>query len=91
MRGRRLVPTCYTIRNIIGDISPGDSKSESGISLLNWQFEASQDMLSWQILDKRVHYPEAQIMRGPPSPQVQMLTKKGAVSSWGIDPDCISH
>lgn len=68
--GRRLVPTCYTIRNCIGDLARGDSKAESGLTLLNWQFEASLDMISWQILDKRVYYPEQEVMRGPPSPMV---------------------
>ena len=68
--GKRLVPSCYTLRNCIGDMSPGDSKSESGISLLNWQFEASSDMVSWIILDKRVHWPEGEMLRSPPSLKV---------------------
>jgi hypothetical protein len=75
---------------VIGDTVPGDSKAESGSTLLNWQFEASVDMVSWVILDKRVHYPERDIMRGPPSLKVQDLTKKEAVSTWGIDPFAVS-
>ena len=86
LQGRRLVPSCYTIRNVLGETRPGDSKSESATTLLNWQFEASSDMVSWVILDKRVFYPENQIMRGPPSSKVQQLAKKGCVSTWGIDP-----
>ena len=85
LEGRRLVPQCYTIRNCIGDSRKGDSKSECGVTLLNWQFEASLDMLSWEILDKRVHYPNLKIMKGPPSKIVQSLTPKGAISTWGID------
>ena len=87
--GKRLIPSCYTIRNCVGDLKHGDSRSESATTLLNWQFEASQDMISWQVLDKRIHYPEKHIMRGPPSKDVQQMTFKGALSTWGIDPDMI--
>ena len=82
--GRRLAPACYTIRNCL-EAENGDSKSECQQTLLNWQFEGSEDMLSWKILDKRVYYPEKHIMRGPPSLAVQGLTKLGAVSTWGLD------
>jgi hypothetical protein len=64
--GRRLTPACYTLRNCLAT-NEGDTKSECGTTLLNWQFEGSQDMLSWTIIDKRVHYPEKHIMRGPPN------------------------
>lgn len=42
-------------------------------------------MLSWTILDKRVHYPENHIQRSPASLQVQGLCRKGVVSTWGIN------
>ena len=45
--GKRLVPSCYTLRNCLGDDISGDCKSETGITMLNWQFEASFDMLTW--------------------------------------------
>jgi len=57
---RRLTPSVYTVRNCFGQDphNETDRVSEVGSTLLNWQFEGSNDMLSWTIIDKRVHYPE---------------------------------
>ena len=88
--GRRLTPTCYTIRNCLSP-EKGDSNSECGSTLLNWQFEGSEDMITWTIIDKRVHYPEKHIMKGPPNLAVQGLSRRGAVSTWGIDSGRLSE
>ena len=65
--GRRLIPSCYTIRNAFGQdpANETDRQSTLGSTLLNWQFEASNDMISWMVLDKRVYYPENHILRQP--------------------------
>jgi hypothetical protein len=34
--GRRLTPSCYTIRNCIGDMKEGEDRSECSITMLNW-------------------------------------------------------
>lgn len=82
-----MIPSCYTIRNAFGQdpVNETDRQAALGSTLLNWQFEASNDMISWTILDKRVYYPENHILRQPPSIFVQGLTRKGAVSTWGLD------
>ena len=41
---RRLLPTCYTIRN-----RPADT-----YALLSWRFEGSNDLINWQLLDTRL-------------------------------------
>ena len=58
MGGRRLTPTCYTIRNCFGqdpDVDLRHVHPQIGSTLLNWHFEASNDMLAWTILDKRLN------------------------------------
>jgi len=91
--GRRLIPSCYTIRNCVGQDPENETSRQSqlGSTLLNWHFEGSNDMLTWTILDKRIHYPENHILRHPPSLEVQGLTRKGAVSTWGMDPEKMSE
>ena len=66
--GRRLLPACYSIRN---------RKSENYV-LLSWRFEASNDLVNWQLLDTRyndLHDPQAR----------SRMCAKGAASTWGID------
>ena len=84
---RRFTPNAYTLRNCFGQdtLNETDRQANIGSTLLNWQFEASNDMLKWTILDKRIHYPEHHIQRSPASLQVQGLVRRGAVSTWGID------
>ena len=43
--GRRLLPTCYSIRN----------RSASTHVLLNWHFEGSNDKEAWKVLDRRTY------------------------------------
>jgi hypothetical protein len=48
-------------------------------------------MLEWIILDKRIWYPEGHARSTiRPSLEVQGLVRKGAVSTWGIDPSLMS-
>ena len=43
--GRKLLPTCYTIRN----------RNSSTHCLLNWHIEASNDKVNWFTLDRRIY------------------------------------
>ena len=43
--GRRLLPTCYSIRN----------RDSDNYVLLSWRFEGSNDLVNWQLLDTRYH------------------------------------
>lgn len=43
---RRILPSCYTIRN----------RNAKTHVLLNWQFEGSNDRSTWVRLDKRIYY-----------------------------------
>lgn len=88
--GRRLVPSCYTIRNCLSD-GRNERSGECSITLLNWQFEASHDMVNWVILDKRIHFPETRMQRGPPSQEVQQMVVKGQVTTYGILGSSISQ
>ena len=66
--GRRLLPTCYSLRN---------RYSESYV-LLSWRFEASNDLVNWQLLDTRyndLHDPHTR----------NHMCQKGSASTWGID------
>ena len=54
--GRRLLPTCYSIRNGIMTTNV----------MLSWQFEGSNDSVYWTALDRR-HY-----LTGSPSEDVEL-------------------
>ena len=41
--GRRLQPTCYSIRN----------RPMGSYAMLSWRFEASNDLVNWHLLDIR--------------------------------------
>ena len=41
--GRRLLPTCYSIRN----------RNSDNYAMLSWRFEGSNDLVNWQLLDSR--------------------------------------
>lgn len=43
--GRKLLPTCYTIRN----------RNSSTHCMLNWHMEASNDKVNWFTLDRRIY------------------------------------
>lgn len=43
--GRKLLPTCYTVRN----------RNSSTHCMLNWHMEASIDKTNWFTLDRRVY------------------------------------
>lgn len=44
--GRRLLPTCYSIRN----------RNSPTHVLLNWHFEGSNDKVNWTLLDRRIYF-----------------------------------
>lgn len=73
--GRRILPTCYTIRN----------RNSTSHCLMNWQFEVSNDKVNWQVLDRRIY------MTGVTEDDLQFvdvqkeLCQKGQTSTWGID------
>jgi hypothetical protein len=43
--GRRLLPTCYSLRN----------RNSSTFVMLNWHFEGSNDKVNWTVLDRRLY------------------------------------
>ena len=71
---RKLIPTCYTLRN----------RNSSSHVLLNWQFEGSNDKINWTCLDRRIY------LTGYPEQDAQYkhihqdLQKSGATSTWSI-------
>ena len=75
--GRRLLPTCYSIRN----------RNASTHVLLNWHFEGSNDKVNWTVLDRRLY------LTGNPSEdqafeeEKRILCQKGAATTWGVDTD----
>ena len=75
--GRKLVPTCYSLRN----------RNSTTHVLLNWHFEGSNDKVNWTVLDRRLY------MTGNPVEDInfedekKQLCAKGAPSTWGIDTD----
>ena len=89
LTGRRLVPACYSIRNCVSNPELSMNHPEVLCTLLNWEFEASHDMVSWQVLDRRINWPSYQMQRGPPSLTVLKMAKKGSVSTFGISPENI--
>ena len=72
MYGRRLLPTCYTIRNL--------TVYQQDAIMTSWRFEASNDLVNWVTLDSRfghLHTQEA----------FAAICKPGGTTSWGIDPE----
>lgn len=62
---RSLKISAYSLRN-------GNSSSHT---MLNWQFEASNNEEEWIVIDKRVH---------SSSEDVKYLSEKGKSSTWGV-------
>jgi len=53
--------------------------------MLNWQFEGSVDKITWEILDRRVYLTDDPVANTEMEPIRNLLTKKGATSTWEID------
>eukprot|EP00831_Metopus_contortus_P057240 TRINITY_DN4970_c0_g1_i5.p1 TRINITY_DN4970_c0_g1~~TRINITY_DN4970_c0_g1_i5.p1 ORF type:complete len:500 (-),score=106.36 TRINITY_DN4970_c0_g1_i5:189-1688(-) len=75
--GRLFAPTCYTIRN----------RNISSHTMLNWQFEASEDKINWTILDRRVYLTNDAEINAEMEEVRAALTKSGATSTYAIDPE----
>ena len=75
--GRKLLPTCYSVRN----------RNIMTHVMLNWHFEASNDKVNWTVLDRRLY-----LTGNPGEDQTfdeerKLLCQKGAGTTWGIDRD----
>lgn len=47
--------------------------------LISWRLEGSNDLVNWVMLDERHHDPQNVTA-------LNLLCRKGATSTWGIDP-----
>ena len=70
MFGRRLVPTCYTIRNL--------ALMQEGFIMTGWRFEASNDLVNWTTLDQRYGHLHTQ-------DAFAAICKPGGTTTWGVD------
>ena len=68
--GRKILPTCYSIKN----------RTSPHFVMLSWRFEASNDLINWHLLDTRVH----NLNSGSDS-MARKLIPSGATTTWGID------
>jgi hypothetical protein len=75
--GRKLLPTCYSIRN----------RNSSTFVMLNWHFEASNDKVNWTVLDRRLYLSGSYEEDIKFEEEREMLCQKGAATTWGIDTD----
>lgn len=73
--GRRLLPTCYTLRN----------RNSRTHVLLNWHFEASNNKQEWTLLDRRIYLTGRQQDDDRYAAERQELCQSGATSTWGVD------
>lgn len=55
--------------------------------LLNWHFEASNDMVNWTLLDRRIFQSGDTEWDNQFEDDRRDLCHKGATSTWGIDTD----
>lgn len=74
--GRKLLPTCYTIRN----------RDSTTFVCLNWHFEGSNDKVNWTLLDRRIYFTNSE-QDQMYEDEVRQLRQKGATSTWGVDTD----
>lgn len=70
--GRRFLPTAYTLR-----------ASHEGM-ILSWRFEASNDLVHWNLLDSRDHSFHSRA-------SIQNLCKPGSSSTWAINLNVYDH
>jgi len=48
--------------------------------MINWRLEASNDLVNWKCIDVRAHSTKNQ-------QAMELLCRKGAATTWGIDPN----
>lgn len=71
-----IVPSCYSIMN----------RASSSHVMLNWQLEASNDRINYEILDTRVFLTNDINTNKELEKEREMLKEPGCTSTWGIDP-----
>ena len=72
MFGRRLLPTCYTLRNLA-------AMQEGAAIMTSWSFEGSNDLVSWTALDQRKGHLHNQAA-------FAAICRPGGVTTWGVNP-----
>lgn len=56
------------------------NRDSSSLVMLNWRLEATNDLTNWITLDVRNHSESNEAA-------MDLLCRKGATSTWGIDPN----
>lgn len=75
-KDRRLIPSCYTIMN----------RASPSHVLLNWEFEASNDGVTYEVLDTRIFLTNDLKINQELEKERNQLKEPGCTSTWGIDP-----
>lgn len=75
-KDRRLIPSCYTIMN----------RASPSHVLLNWEFEASNDGVTYEVLDTRIFLTNDLKINQELENERNQLKEPGCTSTWGIDP-----
>jgi hypothetical protein len=74
--GRKLLPTCYSVRN----------RNSLSHILMNWHFEGSNDKTTWCILDRRIYLSDSMEYNMEVEEEHRALNQKGKINTWGVDP-----
>ena len=72
---RRLLPTCYTLRN----------RNSTSHVLRNWYFEGSQTGANWVILDARIYHSDQADRNATLEAEFKDFTKSGGAMTFTID------